>query len=84
MLETSLGVLLASDNRLMSLNAIDLIIIVLYFVLVLGLGVYLRKFASTGNDFFMAGREMTAWIAGLSFISANLGSLEMMGYAAAT
>jgi len=27
---------------------------------------------------------MTAWIAGLSFISANLGSLEMMGYAAAT
>src|SRR5581483_3502678 len=45
---------------------------------------YLRKFASTGNDFFMAGREMTAWIAGLSFISANLGSLEMMGYAAAT
>ena len=37
MLQTSLGVLLASDNRLMSLNAIDLIIIVLYFVLVLGL-----------------------------------------------
>ena len=84
MLQTSLGVLLASASRLMSLNAIDLIIIVLYFVLVLGLGVYLRKFASTGNDFFMAGREMTAWIAGLSFISANLGSLEMMGYAAAT
>ena len=52
MLQTSLGVLLASDNRLMSLNAIDLIIIVLYFVLVLGLGVYLRKFASTGEDFF--------------------------------
>jgi SSS family solute:Na+ symporter len=84
MLQASLGVLLASGNRLMSLNAIDLIIIVLYFVLVLGLGVYLRKFARTGNDFFMAGREMTAWIAGLSFISANLGSLEMMGYAAAT
>ena len=33
----------------------------------------------------MAGREMTAWIAGSQvFISANLGSLEMMGYAAAT
>ena len=49
-----------------------------------GLGLYLRKFANTGEEFFMAGREMTAWIAGLSFISANLGSLEMMGYAAAT
>lgn len=32
----------------------------------------------------MAGREMSAWIVALSFISANLGSLEMMGYAAAT
>jgi solute:Na+ symporter, SSS family len=68
----------------LSLNPIDLIIIVLYFVLVLGLGWYLRRFANTGEEFFMAGREMTAWIAGLSFISANLGSLEMMGYAAAT
>jgi SSS family solute:Na+ symporter len=80
----ALGMALADVNRLMSLNAIDLTIIVLYFVLVLGLGVYLRKFAKTGEDFFMAGRQMTAWIAGLSFISANLGSLEMMGYAAAT
>ena len=32
-----------------------------------------------GEDFFLAGREMTAWIAGLSFLSANLGSLELMG-----
>jgi SSS family solute:Na+ symporter len=71
-------------GRLMSLSSTDLTIIVLYFILVLGLGVYLRKFASSGDEFFMAGREMTAWIAGLSFISANLGSLEMMGYAALT
>jgi solute:Na+ symporter, SSS family len=70
--------------HLMSLRPVDLAIIALYFVLVLGLGLYLRKFADSGEEFFMAGREMTAWIAGLSFISANLGSLEMMGYAAAT
>lgn len=76
--------LLAANTRLMALAPTDLIIILLYFALVLGLGVYLRRFATTSNDFFMAGREMTAWIAGLSFISANLGSLEMMGYAAAT
>jgi len=70
--------------RLMALRPVDLAIIALYFVLVLGLGLYLRKFADSGEEFFMAGRKMTAWIAGLSFISANLGSLEMMGYAAAT
>ena len=76
--------LIAAASRVMSLGGIDLTIITLYFILVLGLGLYLKKFTSTGEDFFMAGREMTAWIAGLSFISANLGSLEMMGYAAAT
>jgi SSS family solute:Na+ symporter len=76
--------LFTGTNARLSLNPVDLIIIVLYFVLVLGLGLYLRRFTTTGEEFFMAGREMTAWIAGLSFISANLGSLEMMGYAAAT
>ena len=50
--------------------------------MVLGIGFYLKKFASTGEDFFMAGRKMTAWIAGLSFISANLSSLETMGWSA--
>ena len=76
-------VLQTTATRL-ALNPVDLIIILLYFVLVLGLGLYLKRFTHTGEEFFMAGREMTAWIAGLSFISANLGSLEMMGYAAAT
>ena len=71
-------------SRLMSLAPVDVAIIAIYFVLVLVLGLYLRRFAGTGEEFFMAGREMTAWVAGLSFISANLGSLEMMGYAAAT
>jgi solute:Na+ symporter, SSS family len=74
----------AAGPRLMSLSTVDLLIIILYFVSVLGLGIYLKRFADTGEEFFMAGRQMTAWIAGLSFISANLGSLEMMGYAAAT
>jgi solute:Na+ symporter, SSS family len=74
----------AVSDRLLSLSFVDLLIIIIYFVFVLGLGLYLKQFASTTDEFFMAGREMTSWVAGLSFISANLGSLEMMGYAAAT
>jgi len=66
------------------LAPVDLLIVVLYFALVLAIGFYLKRFAGTGEQFFMAGREMTPWIAGLSFMSANLGSLEMMGYAAGT
>jgi len=70
-------------SRLVHLSTIDLVIIVFYFVLVLAIGFYLKERSNTGEDFFMAGREMTAWIAGLSFLSANLGSLELMGWAGA-
>ena len=80
----TLAALAPASGRLLSLSPVDLVIILLYFALVLGLGVYLRRYARTGEEFFMAGHQMTAWIAGLAFISANLGSLEMMGYAAAT
>src|SRR5512137_1139992 len=73
-----------TPTRLLSLSTVDLIIITLYFGFVLGIGFYLKRFTKTGEDFFMAGREMTAWIAGLSFLSANLGSLELMGWAAAS
>jgi solute:Na+ symporter, SSS family len=33
-------------------------------------------------DFFLAGREMSAWIVGISFLAANMGALELMGWAA--
>ena len=69
-------------SRLVHLSTVDVVIIAFYFILVLGIGFYLRGRAHTGEDFFMAGREMTAWVAGLSFLSANLGSLELMGWAA--
>jgi len=70
-------------TRLVHLSAVDVVIIAFYFMLVLAIGWYLQGQSNTGEDFFMAGREMTAWIAGLSFLSANLGSLELMGWAAA-
>ena len=72
----------ASPTKLISLRFPDLLIIAIYFVMVLGIGFYLKRHTKTGEDFFLAGREMTAWIAGLSFLSANLGSLELMGWAA--
>jgi solute:Na+ symporter, SSS family len=72
-----------TPKRMLSLSGVDLLIIVLYFVMVLGIGFYLKKYTKTGEDFFLAGREMTAWVAGLSFLAANLGALELMGWAGA-
>jgi solute:Na+ symporter, SSS family len=68
-------------TQLVHLSLVDGIIIAFYFALVLAIGFYLKGRANTGEDFFMAGREMTAWVAGLSFLSANLGALELMGWA---
>ena len=80
---SSLALWLFTNGRLIVLGVPDLLIIFVYFVAVLGIGLYLRRFAKTSNDFFMAGRDMSAWVAGLSFLSANLGALELMGWAAA-
>ncbi len=71
----------AVPTQLVRLAPIDIVIVVFYFALVLSIGWYLKGRANTGEDFFMAGREMTAWVAGLSFLSANLGALELMGWA---
>src|SRR5512132_3005528 len=68
-------------DRLVHLSPVDIVIVVFYFALVLAIGFYLKSQSNTSEDFFMAGREMTAWIAGLSFLSANLGALELMGWA---
>ena len=83
----SLALLVADSQpakRLISLHSPDIAIIAVYFAMVLGIGIYLRRYTKSGEDFFLAGREMTAWVAGLSFVSANLGALELMGWAAAT
>ena len=81
-LTRSAAALLAlSAPSLAHLSLLDIAVIAIYFVMVIWIGFYLKGQANTSEEFFMAGREMTAWIAGLSFVSANLGSLELMGWA---
>src|SRR5665213_3417360 len=77
-------ILLQAQVRLIHLSWLDTAIIAIYFLAVLAIGYYLKEQTKTGEDFFLAGRQMTAWIAGLAFLSANLGALELMGWAAAS
>jgi SSS family solute:Na+ symporter len=66
----------------MHLSAIDWIIMLVYFVFVLGIGYTLKRFMKTSTDFFLSGRSIPAWITGLAFISANLGAQEVIGMGA--
>src|SRR5262250_367719 len=64
------------------LSAIDWAILAVYFAFVLGIGWALRRRMKTSEDFFLSGRSIPAWIAGLAFLSANLGAQEVIGMAA--
>ncbi len=57
----------------------DWIIIAAYFAFVLGVGFYLRRYTKSDEDFFLAGRKNSSWVAGLAFLSANMGALELLG-----
>ncbi len=65
-----------------NLTYVDWLIMLLYFVFVLGIGFALKRFMKTSKDFFQAGRALPAWICGLAFISANLGAQEVIGMGA--
>jgi SSS family solute:Na+ symporter len=62
-----------------ALHEIDYLIMVVYFVFVLGIGWALKKYMKNATAFLEAGRSIPAWVAGLAFISTNLGALEVMG-----
>jgi SSS family solute:Na+ symporter len=70
------------DELRLDTNVADYLILVIYFVAVLGIGFAARRYIKTSLDYFLSGRSLPAWITGLAFISANLGALEILGMAA--
>ena len=64
---------------MLGLSPVDWLIIAIYFGFILALGYYLKRFTRNQEDFFLAGRRNSSWVAGLAFLSANLGALELLG-----
>src|SRR5437016_10606686 len=69
-------------HGLAQMTGIDWLILLLYFMFVLGIGVALKGRTKTSTDFFLAGRAIPAWVWGLAFLSANLGAQEVIGMGA--
>jgi SSS family solute:Na+ symporter len=61
---------------------VDYGLVVVYFAVVLLIGVAARRRVSDSLDFFLSGRSLPAWVTGLAFISANLGAVEIVGMSA--
>ncbi|KAK1339991.1 hypothetical protein QTO34_018555 [Cnephaeus nilssonii] len=66
-----------------SLHAYDIGVLVVYFVFVVGVGVWSSIRASRGTigGYFLAGRSMTWWPIGASLMSSNVGSGLFIGLA---
>ena len=67
---------------MLTLTGIDWLLMIVYFVSVLGVGFALKRYTKTSKDFFLAGQGIPAWVCGLAFLSANLGAQELIGMAA--
>lgn len=73
----------ASDSGpLLVMAPLDYALLFIYFAFVLAIGAAVRRSIKSSEDFLQAGRALPAWIAGLAFIAANLGAVEILGFAA--
>jgi SSS family solute:Na+ symporter len=57
----------------------DIVIIIGYFVIVLGLGAYLTRYIKSQKDFFLAGRKMPWWIVACSLQATDIGPETYIG-----
>lgn len=63
-----------------NLETIDLIVMALYAVFIIGYGLYSAK-AKSSEEYFLAGRDMTWPIVGISLFAANISSSTLVGLA---
>ncbi|XP_068956904.1 solute carrier family 5 member 4-like isoform X2 [Petaurus breviceps papuanus] len=64
-------------------NAADISVIVIYFVMVIAVGLWatLKTSRKTVGGFFLAGRDMVWWPIGASLFASNIGSVSFVGLA---
>ncbi len=68
-----------------NLAPVDWMILLIYLFFLVSIGLGLRQFIATGNDYLLGSRSLPAWLCGLAMTGASLGALEVlaMGGAAA-
>jgi len=66
-----------------SVQQLDVIMVVVYFVFMVGLGIWLSRGSHDSKDYFLAGRSMTWPIVGLSLFASQISSTSLVGLAGA-
>lgn len=63
------------------LSTLDATIIVVYLVGITALGLWASRGIKTSKDFFLAGRSLPWWVAGMSLVVSDIGAKDMIGLA---
>ncbi|XP_029004550.1 sodium/glucose cotransporter 4 [Betta splendens] len=73
----------AETTTVLTVDAADIAVVVIYFVFVLVIGIWssVKANRSTVGGYFLAGRSMTWWPIGASLMSSNVGSGLFIGLA---
>ncbi len=66
----------------MQLHVSDYLVIIVYFLFVIGVGFIIKRRIKSSSDFLTSNRSIPLWITSLAFISANLGAQEVLGMVA--
>ncbi len=65
----------------LQLSTLDLAIIALYLAGIVALGILASRGIRTSHDFFLAGRSLPWWMAGMSLVVSDIGAKDMVGLA---
>lgn len=63
------------------LSALDIAIVVVYLAGITGLGLWASRGIKTSKDFFLAGKSLPWWVAGMSLVVSDIGAKDMIGLA---
>ncbi len=66
----------------MGLSNWDIGIIVVFFIFVIGIGLFKSRKEKTSEDYFLAGRGLKWWLIGFSLIAANISAEQFVGMSA--
>ena len=59
---------------------LDRIVILFYFLLVMGFGAYFGKYSKTTSDYFFGGRRFSWWLITISIVATGIGSHSFVKY----
>lgn len=64
-------------------SALDYIVIVVYFLAILGFGAWFARYTTSTKDFFFGGQRFSWWLIAMSCVATVVGSYSFMKYSAA-